>query len=189
METATETRKQGAAGADSRKVMILDALDAFVRQRSGMDYRNYYQNWTDKAGIAAFRAEQRSIARDLRDYRELRRAVELRDSITANDLGAAFSNAFSGRLVLRELAPVGSADVFVPGYALDYCTGQYFPTEYRKAACAVLASALWARKRTELPKPELLGSYWTYAGKSAGDWLRASFRKEFGRGVASRWFS
>jgi hypothetical protein len=27
-----------------------------------------------------------------------------------------------------------------------------------------------------------------YDGKSAGDWLRSHFRKEFGRTIANRWF-
>ena len=27
-----------------------------------------------------------------------------------------------------------------------------------------------------------------YNGKTAGDWLRSSFRREFGRGIQSRWF-
>lgn len=187
---------------ETRKQMILDALGAFVRQRSGIEWRNYYSNWTDTEGVKAFRAEQRSIAKDLQQYRILKRSVELRDSITANDLVIAFRDAYSGRLTLsfREIAtksgPAGGA-------ILNYCTGQYFPTEYRRAACAVMASALWVRKREDMPAPigkANRNGYEcdTYAfhgnGKSpdamsAGDWLRASFRKEFGCGIASRWFS
>jgi hypothetical protein len=63
---------------------------------------------------------------------------------------------------------------------LDYCTGQYWPTEYRRAACAVLASALWAYQRDNLkPDPDC----------RPGDVLRAHFRKEFGRRIANRWFN
>jgi hypothetical protein len=137
---------------ETRKEMILTALDAFVRQRSGMDPTNYSDG-------PMYRAEQRSITRDLHDYRQLSRAVELRDSITADDLIVASRNAFSGRLSIKELSPIivgpGAYDEAMrrarkgnpQGFELDYCTGQYFPTEYRKAACAVMASALWASKR------------------------------------------
>jgi hypothetical protein len=87
---------------------------------------------------------------------------------------------------------------------IDYCTGQYFVTEYRRAACAVLASALWEYTRERCmpsgPNREKLSSgdvtYWldsARAGKgdfvAAGDWLRAHFAREFGRGIASRWFN
>jgi hypothetical protein len=39
------------------------------------------------------------------------------------------------------------------GVSLDYCTGQYWPTEYRAAVCAVLASLLWAHAREHMPAP------------------------------------
>jgi hypothetical protein len=91
---------------------------------------------------------------------------------------------------------------------IDYCTGQYFPTEYRRAACAVLASALWEYTRehcsprgTERERHVQHGSatnlpmstetQWKLGAKwmSPGDWLRAHFAREFGRGIASRWFN
>jgi hypothetical protein len=102
---------------------------------------------------------------------------------------------------------------------LDYCTGQYFPTEYRRAACAVLASALWSAKRDNMPAPRyvmgdgvtlatkaealayaeecrassdvILGMEERYGEKkqSAGDWIRAQFRREFGARIARRYFS
>jgi hypothetical protein len=141
---------------------ILDALDKFTRQRSGMDSRNY-------GDVASYRSEQRSITRDLHDFRALLAAVSLRDGIDATELKEAF-RAFSGRLTWD-------------GSRLDYCTGQYFPTEYRKAACAVLASALWEYTRAGMPTGG------THDGRSNGDYLRDYFRKEFGRGIANRWFN
>jgi hypothetical protein len=57
---------------------------------------------------------------------------------------------------------------------VDYCTGQYFPTEYRAAACAVLATILW-----DYISPECK------TGNDIRKWARA----EFGRGIASRWFN
>lgn len=32
---------------------------------------------------------------------------------------------------------------------IEYCTGQYFPTEYRPAACRVLVSLIWDDLREE----------------------------------------
>lgn len=46
------------------------------------------------------------------------------------EMGKALRGAFSGRLLLRESRE--------GGVELDYCTGQYWPTEYRAAAAAVL---------------------------------------------------
>lgn len=75
---------------EPRKQAIIDALRKFMNQRSGIEFGNY-------GDVKAFRAEQRSITRDLREARELMRAVEL-SSITADDLVRAASRAFSGRL-------------------------------------------------------------------------------------------
>ncbi len=190
----------------TERELILANLDAFVRQRSGMDYRNY-------GDAASYRSEQRSITRDLRDYRTLRAAVQWREGIDAAALKEAF-RAFSGRLTWD-------------GKRMDYCTGQYFPTEYRKAACAVLASALWDYTREHaMPAPDSwrVESYGTWngdkfereqsapmqlhaalalleqkgaghslqeyhGGLNPGSWLRRYFRREFGRGLAARYFN
>jgi hypothetical protein len=156
METLIENDAEriGAAMADER-ARILDALDAWIRQRPGLEYGNY-------GDPVAYRAELRSITTDLRHARRLLDAVRWR-SIDAAALREAFRSAYSGRL---------SWD----GKQLDYCTGQYWPTEYRRAACAVLASALWHYTRESFPHLD-------------GDGLRARLRKEFGRGIASRWFN
>lgn len=139
---------------DDRENM-LRALDAWVRQRPGLEFGNY-------GDVKSYRAEMRGITRDLHDYRQIAGAVS-RSSISADVLRDAFSRAFSGRL---------SWD----GKRLSYCEGQYWPTEYRKAACAVLASALWQHRATDYAPGE-------------GMKIRKAFRREFGRSVASRWFN
>lgn len=160
---------------EPRKAAILKALDAFVMQRSGLDWRNY----GDGPG---YNADRRRMTQQLRDFRALARAVQWRDSLTADDLIAAARHAYSGRLSIAEL-PGGKI-------AINYCTGQYFPTEYRAAACAVLASALWEWQR-ECTIVRGAIAYYPHAGnaQSAGDWLRAKFRAEFGRGIQQRWFN
>jgi hypothetical protein len=205
---------------EPRKQAICDALARWVKQRPGLEFGNY-------GDIAAYRSEQRSIARDKREAETLLAAVRWRDGITADMLKKAAESAFSGRLSIKCVTVWPGKDA-TPRYNIDYCTGQYWPTEYRRAVCAVLASALWEYTRVHaMPAPigyraeswpdlqgrtygllrgtrveaesdwaERGGSEWGHVnkvydtrGNSAGDWLRAHFRKEFGRGLASRWFS
>lgn len=154
----------------TKKQQIIAALRAFVAQRSGMDWRNY-------GDVTSYRSEQRGIMRDGKEARELIRAVELHDSITANDIVKASKSAFSGRLSIAERDD-GAVSV-------DYCTGQYFPTEYRKAVCAVCSSVLWDYMRDNYG-----AGFAQSAGRPVtGSELRAQFRREYGRGMASRWFS
>lgn len=195
------------------KATILVLLDRWIRQRPGLEYGNYGEP-------TSYRAEVRSIGKDLAHARQLLRAVEL-SGITGEELAAAFPRAYSGRLTLEQRYRVNGkgktfptlelaqarANEFLPAivaiepvWALNYCTGQYWPTEYRRAACAVLAAALWAYKREKcMPEPngkinhytdagELVSEHDSIQGKTPGDWLRSSFRREFGRGIANRWF-
>src|SRR4051812_41010862 len=113
--------------------MIVAMLYTWIRQRPGLDFGNY-GDWSN------YRSESRRITRQLRDARELLRAVELAGGMTAEQLMEGF-RAFSGRLSIEKRAD--------GKWALDYCTGQYWPTEYRAAACAVLAAALWNYRRDD----------------------------------------
>lgn len=189
---------------DSRKEAIIAALRRFVAQRPGMEFGNY-------GDVKSYRAELRTITRDRHDAERLLDAVENNDAITADDLIEAFPGAFSGRLQLlhkpvnrTDRTRVGRGDDISAGFVLDYCTGQYFPTEYRKAVAAVCAAALWEAQRNELPHTEQREvfskdapdgeSYLTYKAHNgkylrAGDWLRTSFRHWFGRSIQQRWFN
>lgn len=100
-----------------------------------------------------------------RDARILLAAVSGRDSITVEQIKQA-TRAYSGRLRLYERDG---------NVSTDYRTGQYFPTEYRNAACAVLATALWDYARSN--------------GYETGNDIRKWARQEFGRGIANRWFN
>jgi len=156
---------------EPRKERILQALRAFISQRPGLEFANY-------GDVSAYRSEMRSITRDRHHAQTLIDAVAWRDSITADDLLSAVKRSYSGRLTIKE----GGERV-----SIDYCAGQYFPTEYRRAACAVLASAIWDYYREHcMPKPDAEGKH---NGMSAGDWLRSALRKEFGCSIALRWFS
>jgi hypothetical protein len=119
----------------------------------------------------------------------------------------AARSAFSGRLNIQQ--------VDGEGVRIHYTTGQYYPAEYRRAVAAVAASALWDYVRDYCMPPTAYivagkKSYSTieaatiaahdylpnivaieqkYNGFSGGDWLRRYFRREFGRGLASRFFN
>ena len=145
-----------------RKTRILQALRAFARQRPGLEFANY-------GDVRAYRSELRSITRGLAQAQALLQAVTWRDSITADHLVAAARGAYSGRLSIEEQDD-GSVRI-------GYCTGQYWPTEYRRAVCAVLSSALWG--------------YWRECAGTAAtvDDIRRAARAELGRGIAARWFN
>jgi len=132
---------------------ILEALARFVGQRSGIDGGNY------GGSREAFLGDYRRILRDGREARALLRVVELStclpDSILADVLK-------TGRLTWD-------------GKRLDYCAGQYWPTEYRAAVCRALASALW--------------NYWGDGGRYTAEQIRAAARSNLGRGIARRWFN
>jgi len=148
-----------------KKQQIIGALYTFIGQRPGLEFGNY-------GDVPNYRAEVRAIGKDLTQARQLLRYVELRASITADDIIEASLRAYSGRLTITT-----TDDGKV---SIDYCTGQYFPTEYRKAVCAVMSAVLWAWKRDQCMPAGI---------EKPGDYLRASFKREYGRGMASRWFN
>lgn len=172
---------------NARKQAILSALNTFIRQRPGLEFGNY-------GDVSTYRAEMRSITKDRHHAQTLMAQVAWRDTITADDLIHAAESAFSGRLTIRE----DGEKVII-----DYCTGQYFPTEYRRAVCSVMAAALWSYTRDKcMPEPtgkikaaHGFGAFRSESefdnieGKTPGAWLRSHFRKEFGRGIAARWFN
>jgi hypothetical protein len=129
------------------KTEILEAMARFIGQRSGIDGSIY-------GSREMFMQDYRRILRDGRDARALLRAVELSERLPESILVDVLK---SGRLTWD-------------GKRLEYCAGQYFPTEYRAAACRALASALWV--------------YW-----GGGCKIRVEAKLRFGRGIASRWFN
>ena len=145
---------------DTLRNNILWALHEWILQRPGLDPRNYISDWRDAAGRAAYRSDSRSITTQLHHARAMLRYIELRPSITGAMLQAAIDQ--SSRLSY-------SADE-----GLDYTTCQYWPMEYRAAACRVMASAIWDWLRTD---------------ESTGESIRAAARRELGATIARRWFS
>lgn len=147
---------------DTLKQAICDALATFIRSRPGFEYANY-------GDAASYRADVRRAARQKRDAETMLAAVRWRDSITGADLIEA---ARGGRLTI-EVNPAGTVGgIMRPVVRIDYCTGQYYPTEYRAGVCRVLASALWNWQRENMPAPYAYKVQWT-GGESAILQLRA----------------
>lgn len=152
------------------KTAVIDALHSFINKRPGLDPADYISGWNDTEGRRTYRSESASITKDLNHARTLLNSLAWRDSITAQDIIDAAKHAFSGRLTIKV------NDQGQP--SIGYCVGQYYPTEYRKAVAAVAASVLW--------------DYWrsnTVIGDGAGERIRNTARKEFGRGLSSRYFN
>lgn len=149
---------------NTEKENILKCLQQFVAQRPGMQFANY-------GDVSAYRSELRGITKSRHHAETLINAVAWRESITADDIIRASQSAYSGRLTIVRTD--------TGGFRIDYCTGQYFPTEYRNAVCAVLASVLWDYWRGGNP-------YGTKPG--AWDYIRDVARKELGRSIAQVWF-
>lgn len=136
----------------TEKTTILNALRAFIESRPGFVWANY-------VGAAdAYRADYRRAYKDLQDARELLRAVEL------SDLPAA---------ILEETLSTARRLTW-DGQRLEYTTGQYYPTEYRAAACRALAGALWE---------------WFRGVEDTGDTMRRKMRNVLGARLARRWFN
>ena len=100
----------------------LDLLQKFVDQRPGLNFADY-------GDVRAYRNEAAEITRDRADFYELRRLVSL-IGVNVEEKATDYLQKSSGRLTLE-------------GGRLLYITGQYFPTEYRAAACRVLSSIIW----------------------------------------------
>jgi hypothetical protein len=132
-------------------VCPFDALLAFAQQRPGMEPGNY-------ATFRDYRAESRQVTQDLRDVRRLLAVARYRipaDKITAPTSGRLTWDAARGEW--------------------DYTTGQYFATEYRRAAARLLAEGIGRAWMDRNP-----GFTWPR--------VRLWAREAFGRRIATRYF-
>jgi len=138
------------------KQTIIDALHQWINQRPGLEFGNY-------GDVSSYRAEMRSITRDLQHARAMVNYVAWHDSITAE--------------MILDAAGSGRLSIVVKGdtVAINYVTGQYWPTEYRRAVCALMSSVIWAWLRENC-------EYKT------GDDIRKAARRELGQSIANRWF-
>ena len=152
----TNNNTQAASVKDGReKEMMLGKLATFINQRPGLELGNY-------GDLSSYRSELRTITKARHQAHELLGLVARSGSIDAEQIKQAARSAYSGRLSWEN-------------GEWDYCTGQYFPTEYRNAACAVLSQALWNWFREK-------------CNCETREKIQAAARRELSRSVATRWF-
>ena len=99
----------------------LCALIDYAAQRPGLDCRNY-GTWQ------SYRQEATEITRQWQTICDLLRIANYY-GVTDKQIIEASEWAFSGRMTWMDTE-------------WDYCTGQYWPTEYRSAVIAVLRAIL-----------------------------------------------
>lgn len=128
----------------------------FVQQRPGFEFANY-------GNVTAYRADMRESTNDRSDFYEL-------FSFAISKIGSEQLSA-----AIYSQLDKGSRLYIVTG-KMHYHTGQYFPTEYRAAACRLLANILWAYVR---------GNY----GFNTGDDIRKYFRRQFSRRICKNYFN
>lgn len=116
----------------------LYALVEYSAQGPGLDTRCYFSEWRDESGRKAYRDESRNIGKD---WKRLKQLLQEASAVGVEDrhILAAAQSAYSGRYEWT-------------GDKWTYCTGQYWPTEYRAGACAVLAQAIRERRREVPPE-------------------------------------
>lgn len=115
---------------DKQVPAVLDAIEKFIKAKPGLDPRNY--GTVAEADRRGYRNEANRISHDrAKALTALSVAREIKPYGDA--LEHAFKYVYSGSLSWTE-------------DALAYCTGQYFPTEYRVAARAVLSEYVHAAK-------------------------------------------
>lgn len=117
------------------KDALLQAIDAFIRQRPGFEPGNYGDR-------ASYMIDVRRATRDLNHARALLRWARL---------SSVPYDVLAGTMTQRDRL---SWD----GARLDYCTGQYWPVEYRAAVVRALCSAVWAFARDYCGKDRCNGA-------------------------------
>lgn len=155
-------RDTGTTHKKMKTQTTTEKLVKFVNQRPGLDFCNY-------GDISSYRSESREITRDRSDFFELFTLAASRVDNLDEQLTATLSRS-SGRLTLNDSGN------------LEYITGQYFPTEYRPAACRILRDIIWASYRDEKNSD---GSD-TYKD---GHELRKAIRRRVSRRVAKYYFN
>lgn len=145
------------------KSAVMSAILQFINQRPGLEFANY-------GDVSAYQQDSRRITKDKHHAERLASYVMRRDSITAADIIEASKRAYAGRLTINSASDNGES------FDVDYCTGQYFPTEYRRAAACVLACAIWERLREDNPGTD-------------ADRIRKAARRELGNTLAREFFN
>ena len=180
------------AGYSTDEQSAIAQLAAFAAQNSGIEPRNYYdpfdiRNGRREAyfqGRRAFAQEVRSITADWKRFRHALIQAAI-DGVTDADVIREAPHAYSGRLEWVSVDYLrrkhGLNTDYTPGW--NYCTGQYFPTEYRKAAACLLETAARLRRAdrpAEMRSPVSIQDLKELNRKNGGCWFDQDSMRFFG---------
>jgi hypothetical protein len=176
-----------SAGYPVNESSAIAQLVAFAAQGSGIDRNNYYAPYDQgdrlRQGVRAYQQECRSISEDWRRFkRALQEAGEA--GVTDTHVIAASPGAFSGRLEWTQYTRDGE---LIEGQ-WSYCTRQYFPTEYRKAAATVLEYATREVRRSRPPQTRTVRTIAELKAlnkANGGCWFDAAEMRFFGTRIES----
>lgn len=174
------------AGYSVVETSAIAQLAAFAAQNSGIDFRNYYDprdcnKQAVRDGRRAYASECRSITADWKRFKDALIQAGV-DCVTDADVIAAAPQAFSGRLEWRPKQHHDTATGQFVGQ-WDYCTGQYFPTEYRKAAATLLETAARLKRASRPPEhrmPTCIAELRALNRKNGGCWFEPGTMRFFG---------
>lgn len=161
-------------------------LVAFSAQNSGLDVRNYTtgaDRWRD--GWKAYQTEARSISAD---WRRVKAALITAgaEGVTDADVIAEAPQAYSGRLEWNGKTTTDEGCPSAPHW--EYCTGQYWPTEYRKAAATVLEAAIRRVRQARPPEKQrvtTIAQLKSLNARNGGCWFEPSSMRFFGTRIES----
>lgn len=165
--------------------IIFDELKKWIAQRSKLDFADYGDR-------TAYGQDSRQVQAD---GRRARAALAEARSLQPARLGVLLDSfrAFSGRLtwVPEPTNSIGVSTGLEPAH-LEYCTGQYWPTEYRKAAASVLETYIAGWKQAEAAANPKTFTYTTMddvqvANRAIGNhWFDRSTMRFFKTRIESR---
>lgn len=145
----------------AEQINAINLCRAFIAKRPSLDARDYIRDWRDVDGRAAYRRDARTINQHLKDARAM--------------LNYCAANGVDITTALR----VSGERLFINADgALEYHVGQYWPTEYRAAVARAAANSIFHHWNAETGTGDL-----NFRAN-----IHAKARREFGRGIASRWF-
>ena len=125
----------------STQPQTLRMLAAYAAKNPRLDFRDYCSDYRDTNGRAAYFSEARSITNDLG---RVRKAI----------LSAYYVGVTDDDLVECSQGERLTIEPTNYGFKLDYCVGQYWPTEYRGAVAGLLNRATRKAARRNLMNAE-----------------------------------
>ena len=121
---------------------VIKMLACYAAKNPCLDFRDYCRGWQDIEGRKTYLREARDITNDLRRVRE---AI----------LAAYYAGVTNDDLVECSQGERLTIEPTNYGFKLDYCVGQYWPTEYRNAVAGLLNRATHKAARRNLMNAEV----------------------------------